>query len=198
MCRNSIYLILASLLLPAWLAGPAHASAAPVKELREVRTILPGVFSTAGGSGGMNSLDLGQIQVLCQEGYSTVYYLYAEKFSNPGLNDCGVNRIDYLLARFEGEHILPIFIRVKQVIEQGGGPVMAHCWNGRHASGAVAAKAFMQFCDWSADRAVEYWLLHAGSDGPAFKYVLQDIRSFAPYSDLKLNPEDQARLCPKI
>jgi len=195
-CRNSIYLALVSFLLPALLAGPDRASAQPVKELREVRTILPGVLTTAGGSGGMNSLDQGQIQVLCKEGYSTVYYLYAEKFSNPGLNDCGVNKTDYLLARFEGEHIRPIFTRVKQVVEQGGGPVMAHCWNGRHASGAVAAKAFMQFCDWSAERAVEYWLLHAGSDGPAFKFVIRDIRGFAPYSDLKLTTADQARLCP--
>lgn len=174
------------------MAIPAHAA----KALRQVHPVLNGVLTTAGGSGGMNSLNEGQIQELCEQGYSTVYYLYNEKFTNQGLNNCDVNKTDYLHARYEEDHIHTIFKRVKQVIETGDGPVLAHCWNGRHAAGAVAAKAFMQFCNWSAESAVEYWLKNAGSDGPSFKHVIRDIRAFTPYNDLRLTDEEQDRLCP--
>jgi hypothetical protein len=163
--------------------------------LRERRTVLNGVLVSAGGAGGQHSLADSTVNELCEEGFSTIFYLYPGKnFSNKGTHNCGGNTVDYVGGGFSGSGLKTVFKRVQQVADHGGGPVLVHCWNGRHAAGAVAAMALVQFCGWSGSQAESYWLKHA-IDGEGMA-VRKQIRNFQPYSEFGLSASQRASLCP--
>lgn len=169
----------------------AHAE----KDLRARHTVLKGVLVSAGGAGGEHSLEDSIVDKVCSEGFSTIYYLYSKNFSNKGTHSCGSNTVEYLHAGFEGEGLKPIFKRVQQVADNGGGPVLVHCWNGRHAAGAVAAFALQQFCGWSGKDAEAYWLKNA-IDGAGYKDLRKDIRNFEPSSEFGLSASQKSSICP--
>jgi hypothetical protein len=98
--------------------------------------------------------------------------------------------LDYLHASWENS-VDEIFSRVQQVLDHGGGPVLAHCYNGRHAAGAVAAKAYIQFCGWSTKDAVAWWKRESGNEA-GYDHVIRDIKAYKVSSRYSTN----SSLCP--
>jgi hypothetical protein len=185
------FTLLAALLLVIFVTNTAKAEG-----LRKRHAILKGVFYTAGGSGGNHSLTGDQIEDLCEEGFSTVYYLYPTNFSNRGINRCGSHQLNYLHTAWEGSGLRTIFARVVDVLNSGEGPVLAHCWNGRHAAGAVAAQGLIQFCGWSNERALDFWADNVGGDWRKYPHVISEINRFRPLPEFAISASQQAALCP--
>ena len=75
------------------------------------------------------------------------------------------------------------------------GLLYAHCWNGWHASGIIAALALKQFCGWSNDDAVAYWIRNTDGDSnyPDHK---QQIRDFVPLDKFKITDVEKNLICP--
>jgi hypothetical protein len=173
------------------LSLPAHAE----DGLRRKNVVLKGVLVSAGGPGGKSSLSDELVGQLCEQGYSTIFYLYNKNFTNKGTHSCGDNNLEYLHTDFQGKGLAPIFRRVQQVADHGGGPVLVHCWNGRHAAGAVAAFALQQFCGWSGKQAERYWLDNA-IDGEGYTDLRRAIRKFKPSGDFAFSSSQKASYCP--
>lgn len=171
--------------------------------LRAEMRVLQGALHRAGGSGGMNDLDTATLNNLCERGFRKVFYLYpSQKFRNQGTHTCTVNgetrRLDYVGGGFLPKTVKPILVEAARSAENGEGAVLAHCWNGWHASGEVAAYALMQLCNWSGDQAAKYWADNVGDKGnlPKYASIPKRIRSFVPFSDVRISDSAKARVCP--
>ena len=78
---------------------------------------------------------------------------------------------------------------------------MVHCMWGVHSSGAIAAMALVQFCDWSPSRAKAYWNQarnhapcgHAGCDA----WIDAKFSHFKPDPALAISAGQQQAICPK-
>ncbi|MCB0412568.1 MAG: hypothetical protein KDD22_08590 [Bdellovibrionales bacterium] len=168
-------------------------------KLRATEEVLKGVYTRAGGPGGKVSLSENLLEDLCKKGYGTAIYLYpTENFTTKGNHPCGKNTLAYVGGGFrKGAEFGPLE-KIYAAINGNGGPVVAHCWNGWHASGELAAKALMQFCDYSGQQAADYWAATIGDKGNLKKYgsILKRIKAFKPRTDLKISSSTQAQICP--
>jgi hypothetical protein len=181
-------------LLSALLAGHAQAAG-----LRSERTVLRGALIRAGGPGGQQDLPVDVINDLCERGISKAYYLYPSKnFRNKGVHSCSRGSMTYTGAGFQGRSVAPILADVARAATNGGGPVLVHCWNGWHAAGEVSAYALVQLCDWSGDRAAQYWASNIADKRNVSKYgsVLKRIRNFKPFAGIRISDGVKARVCP--
>jgi hypothetical protein len=166
--------------------------------LRYDMDVLPGLFVRAGGPGGKKSLPVGLLENLCAQGVGTVFYLYpSESFTTKGTYSCGNNQLAYKGSGFIGKASRPVLEAIASAAQNNGGPVVAHCWNGWHASGEVAAYALMQFCDWSGEQAAQYWADNIGDSGNLGKYksILKRIKNFEVFGDLKFNESQKNKYC---
>lgn len=178
--------------------GQVHA-----ESVRRLGAILPGLLYRSGGpkGTGAQSMSGGAVERLCDKGYSAVFYLYpTEKFRNKGQHNCGTGSTDYLASGYRQADARPAFERVYQAVNNGEGPVLVHCWNGRHASGEVAAYALKQFCGYSADDAVKYFIstLQSSERKSAqtkFKGIINRIKNFDPYEGLILTASQRSQYC---
>ena len=110
------------------------------------------------------------------------------------------NSLDYKKGR--SSHPQAIMEEIHAVIEQAGqGPVLVHCMWGVHSSGAIAAMALVQFCDWPESKAKAYWHKarnhapcgHAGCDA----WIDEKFGHFKPNPALAISAEQQSALCPR-
>lgn len=166
--------------------------------LRYEQEVLPGLFIRAGGPGGKKSLPIDLLEELCTKGYGSVFYLYpSESFNTKGNYSCGNHQLSYLGSGFMGKSARPVLEAVASAAQNNSGPVIAHCWNGWHASGEVAAYALMQFCDWSGEDAAQYWADNIGDKGNLGKYksILKRIKNFSVFSDLKFTEAQKTKYC---
>lgn len=186
------------LILSALLAS-FSLSAEATPGLRSEMTVLRGAFIRAGGPGGQKDLDKSALQALCEQGVSVVYYLYPSiNFRNKGSYNCGSNTLEYKGAGFMGKNVKPIMQDIARSAGSGAGPVLAHCWNGWHASGEVAAYALIQFCGWSGNQAAQYWANNIADKKNIGKYgsIMKRIAAFQGFSDIRLSEQERARICP--
>ena len=110
------------------------------------------------------------------------------KYENYWYNDLELNKeiLKIVHTKIKGEDVTPIY---------------AHCWNGWHASGLIAALALRQFCNVSPERAVSYWM--RGADGTAdntkaYDSLKRKIRNFTPSPSLTLTESERSLFCPSI
>jgi hypothetical protein len=174
-------------------------SAEATTGLRSEMTVLNGAFIRAGGAGGRNDLDRSSLEALCKKGVSVVYYLYPSiNFRNKGTINCGSNTLEYKGSGFMGKGVKPILRDIAVAASGGSGPVLAHCWNGWHASGEVAAYSLIQFCGWSGDQAAQYWANNIADKRNIGKYgsIMKRIAGFQPFSDIRLSEQQRSRICP--
>ena len=170
---------------------------APFHGIRDYREVMPGALYRGGANNGRAPLNQGELDALCDAGMGTAYYLYSTGFHGPTVIHCSKGDLDYSYQGWEGKGRAIVHQQIYNTIKSKGKPVFIHCWNGIHATGAVAATALMQFCGISAKQAVDYWKVGIA---PKLQYpsVIQNIESFQPNPKLELTPEEQATYCPKF
>lgn len=169
----------------------------PFHGIRDYREVMPGALYRGGAANGRAPLNQSELDALCNAGMGTAYYLYSTGLRGPSVTHCSKGDLDYSFEGWEGKGRAIIHQQIYNTIKTKGKPVFVHCWNGIHATGAVAATALMQFCGISAQQAVQYWKVGVA---PRVQYpsVIRNIESFQPNPKLLLTPEEQATYCPKF
>lgn len=180
---------------------------------RNLRVVLHGIYYRGGANNlynregkrdNMNPLPTTGIKNLCEEGFSEAIYLYPTNFSsapkstscvniNREINQASYKQISGLVEGNEKTLLTRIHEHIKGVHK---GPLYAHCWNGWHASGYVAAMALQQYCAWSPTRALEYWIKNTDGNSKGYESIQRRIKNFKPFADLKITAEEQALICP--
>lgn len=180
----------------------AFLSAAPAfagTQMRSRATVIKGALIRAGGPGGAQSAPASTIQGLCEEGVRKVFYLYPENnFNTRGTYRCSRGTTEYTGGAFRGPAVKGVLAEVLRSANEGGGPVLVHCWNGWHAAGEISALALIQFCDWSGQRAADYWVKGIQDKGNLGKYgsIINRIRNFQPIPGLRFSDSQKASRCP--
>ena len=144
--------------------GPAQAEMtarghAPSDGLAFFRPVLSGVLYRAGFSGGDRSrtgLTGAQRSALCEAGFSTARYIDFGKNTDYGTTRCGAGEMSY--APGKSTRPSEVMREIHAIIRNPDrGPMLVHCMWGVHSSGAISARALVQFCGWSEARAKAYW-----------------------------------------
>jgi hypothetical protein len=167
----------------------------PFHGIRDYRQVMPGVLYRGGANNGRGPLNQNELDALCEEGMGSAYYLYSTGFHGPSVIHCSKGDLSYRYQGWEGKGRAAIHQEIYDTIKSKGKPVFVHCWNGIHATGAVAATALMQFCGISSKQAVDYWKVGIA---PKVQYpsVIHDIQSFQSKPNLELTPEERDAYCP--
>jgi hypothetical protein len=165
--------------------------------IRDYREVMPGALYRGGANNGRGPLNQNELDALCDQGMGTAYYLYSTGFHGPSVIHCPKGDLDYSYEGWEGKGCAIVHQQIYKTIKSKGKPVFIHCWNGIHATGAVAATALMQFCGISSKQAVDYWKVGIA---PKLQYpsVIRNIQSFQQNPKLELTPEEQATYCPQF
>jgi hypothetical protein len=169
----------------------------PYHGIRDYREVMPGVLYRGGANNGRGPLNRAQLNALCEEGIGHAVYLYSTQFPGPMTINCSKGSLDYVFHGWAGRGRTAVHQEIYKAVKDKSKPVFVHCWNGIHATGAVAATALMQFCGMPAKTAVAYWKVGI-SPKLQYPHVIQDISNFHPDPALRLSPEEQAQYCPKF
>jgi hypothetical protein len=169
----------------------------PFHGIRDYREVMPGALYRGGANNGRGPLRKEQLNALCEAGFGTAIYLYKTGFSGPPTIQCSKGSMKYIYEGWEGAGRTVVDRDIYDTIKSKGKPVFVHCWNGIHATGAVAATALMQFCDVSPQKAVDYWKVGVA---PKVQYpsVIHNIEHFHPNQKLQLTSEEKAQYCPQF
>jgi hypothetical protein len=205
MLKRDLLLLFASLCFVCLLA-PVSVSAqqpkimqagTPFHGIRDYREVMPGALYRGGANNGRLPLRKEQLNALCEAGFGTAIYLYKTGFSGPSTIQCSKGSLKYIYEGWEGAGRAAVDQDIYDTIKNKGKPVFVHCWNGIHATGAVAATALMQFCGVSPQKAVEYWKVGVA---PKVQYpsVIHNIESFQPNLKLQLTSEEKDQYCPQF
>ncbi len=181
---------------------------------RNMRQVFPGLVYRGGANNryhktnrrdNRNPLPDDGLQNLCEEGFGTAIYLYDRNYDTaPKLTKCDSlrkdnNELKYLnLRAFRSAEMKTILQMVyENILDYRHGPMYLHCWNGWHASGQAAALSLMQFCGWSGQDAVKYWVKNAeGGSNDEYKVIRDRIRNFKAYPDYEISEEQAKSFCP--
>ena len=165
--------------------------------IRDYRQVMAGVLYRGGANNGRAPLRDDQLKALCEAGFGVAVYLYRTGFSGPSTFQCSKGSLRYITEGWEGRGRAAVNQQIYDVIQNKGKPIFIHCWNGIHATGAVAATALMQFCNTSPQEAVAYWKVGIA---PPVQYpsVIREIESFQRNPELELSPEQQKQFCPEF
>jgi hypothetical protein len=194
----SLFISIVCLLAPSNLLSqqsnimqPGH----PFRGIRDYREVMPGVLYRGGANNGHGPLKHDQLDALCEAGIGTAVYLYRTGFSGPSTIQCSKGSLDYIYEGWEGPGRSDVHQQIYNVIKGKRKPIFIHCWNGIHATGAVAATALMQFCKLPPQKAVEYWKVGVA---PRVQYpsVVRSIEVFQPNPKLELTTEERNEFCP--
>lgn len=173
---------------------------------RNMRSVLHGVMYRGGANNvyfspprdNRNPLTKTGLVNLCREGFGSSIYLYSTNFhtapktvyceSTPG-------EVDYLQIDpyNKTEKILDlVHKRIKGQLE---GPIYAHCWNGWHYSGLISAIALKQFCGYSSDQALSYWIRNTDGNSKGYESIKTKIKNFKPDPRFQITAEEQSAIC---
>ncbi|MGE3262580.1 MAG: hypothetical protein AB7K68_12435 [Bacteriovoracia bacterium] len=142
---------------------------------------------------------------LCEEGFTEAVYFYDTRYATAASKvSCRTyagkeNTLLYKqvspLRGHKQDLVILLGLIYRHVRDPALGPIYGHCWNGWHASGFVAAAALRQFCGFTAEEAMRYWILNTdgNSDYPRVKRL---VASFQPVPGLALSAEERTDLCP--
>lgn len=85
----------------------------------------------------------------------------------------------------------------ESIIDPSGGPVYVHCWNGWHASGLISAMALRQFCNYTLDQSVDYWVKNTDGHNKdkGYESFRLKIKKFEPFPEFKISEEQKKLIC---
>jgi hypothetical protein len=177
---------------------------------RNMRTILFGVAYRGGANNfyhktnkrnNSNPLPIDGLQHLANEGFSAAIYLYGTNFSSAPKLVISDNKKDtlryYQNSLSDRKQIKRVLLMVKEVIDNPQkGPIYLHCWNGWHQSGYISAMILMQFCGYTNQQAVEYWIANTDGNSKGYDKIKNLILEFEPFDDIKVDRELMKSICP--
>ncbi len=186
--------------------------------VRNFRMVLNGVLYRGGANNPFNKhkkrdvrnpLPEDGLKNLCQEGFHKVFYLYPTNYSsslNPvkciserARDPKDQNTMTHLqkspLGRDGQRFILKEIY--ESIIDPSGGPVYVHCWNGWHASGLISAMALRQFCNYTVDQSVDYWVKNTDGHNKdkGYESFRLKIKKFEPFPEFKISEEQKKLIC---
>lgn len=188
----------------------------PLYGTRNFRQVLRGVVFRGGANNSynkhfkrpnMNPLPPDGLANLCSEGFQSAVYLYTTNFDTADkLIACRNLHGEKIKLKYHQHTITNLDQAYKalrlvhqHLMDPKLGPIYLHCWNGWHSSGLISAYSLRQFCNWDAEKAVEYW--DRNTDGnntePGYESYRRRIRAFEPLKELKVSKEIQAKVCPQ-
>lgn len=179
--------------------------------VRNFRVVLHGVYYRGGANNkyhrtnkrpNMNPLPNDGLMNLCEEGFSKAIYFYDTNFNSaPKVTKCKNGTLNYeQLTAFEAQNEKKFLTMIFQKINQqsAASPIYAHCWNGWHASGLMAAQSLQQFCGLTPAQALAYWIKNTDGNSSGYDSIKKRITNFKPYSDLKISAEMKRKICPEV
>jgi hypothetical protein len=179
--------------------------------VRNMRAVLPGLLYRSGGNNlyhplssrhNYNPLSFQSVISLWEMGFDEVIYLYNFRYDslysgelNGYLNELGMKYTATVPVKERQVHA--ILNKVYAKTRSGSsGYVLIHCWNGWHMSGLIAAYALMQFCNYDADKAWNYWKYCTDGNFKGYEKLRDRVRSFKPYPELILTDAQKKLYCP--
>ncbi|MFN5181686.1 MAG: CotH kinase family protein [Bacteroidota bacterium] len=172
---------------------------------RNVRVVLKNLLYRGGNNHAgsyQNPLELKTIQELKDLNFSRAIYLYEKNFSH----EYPVSRIDSLRDSHFVYECSPVIDRkflsdfMKEIKEIAGSPdpklTYIHCWNGWHQSGRLSAMTLMQFCDFTPQMALKYWMKNTDGNYKGYKKVKESIVNFKRFDNLSFTSEQKLKYCP--
>ncbi len=159
-----------------------------VSDIVNLREVIPGVLYRSGKSIGnkFGPLSDASLVKLCKEGYSTAFYDY--KRGQDHNVPCGTNQVSLKIRpSLAGEkYVRDQLATIYTAIKQGLGPVITSCDAGHHASGYISAAALIQFCGYTNQQALAYWIKNTDGDSN-YPSVKAKVLAFRPYNDLLIS-----------
>ena len=175
---------------------------------RNMKTILYGIAYRGGANNyyhninkrdNQNPLPDDGLRNLNREGFSYAVYLYGKNWNTTQKQYVYKNdtlkyiQNSVMSKKTQMEIMAMIYDRIQ---EPSLGPIYLHCWNGWHQSGYVAAITLMQFCDYTAKEARQYWEKNTDGDYKKFENIKKMIAEFKPFNEYRILKETQAIICP--
>lgn len=150
-----------------------------------------------------NPLPLDGLFNLTEQGFSKAVYLYSKNFSKTDTLFISKNGKDtlryYQNSGNDSNGLRSLLEMVYQSIkEPDTGPVYLHCWNGWHQSGYIAAAILMQFCDFTNDMALDYWIENTDGASKGYENVKSRIKNFVPFDNMPVDKEIKSMICPCV
>lgn len=176
------------------------------KGLRNLRPVLGGVLYRSGGNNNYapfvsrandSPLSFQTLLNLRESGFRRAYYLYNSKFKESGwgeilpvLHSIGM---DYQSLVPKNDSTVSIILSdIYQSIKGNAqGAILVHCWNGWHMSGLISAYSLIQFCDFSVEKAWEYWKICTDGNYSGFSKVKTLITNFKPNPILQITDDEK-------
>lgn len=193
--------IFALFLTTSALADSLFQTGVSAHGLRDFREVMPNVLYRGGARTKQHDVNApmtgDQQEALCEQGIGDAFYLYSTGMNGPTVKSCANGQMNYAYKSWEGSGRDVVLRTIYNSIKNNGKPVFVHCWYGIHATGAVAALALRQFCDMSAETAVEYWKVGIAKQ-LQYQKVIDQIRAFQPNPSMHLTEEEKGRVCPRF
>lgn len=177
----------------SFLVGLLCFSLSAQAQIKNTQSVLGGALTRAGNKN-MKQLDDQQLAQLCEQGYSSAYFMY--EGAQARTVNCSRGSITYSSTSISSAP--QILQNVSSSLRGHGGKVFVHCYNGAHASGYVAAVAMKQFCGLSSDQAFAYWKKTLGGYdlSPKGKASIQKrIANYSVDASLTLSASERSQLC---
>jgi protein tyrosine/serine phosphatase len=175
-----------------------------------MRTILYGVAYRGGANNyyhkqnkreNKNPIPKDGMANLSAEGFSKVVYLYATNYAGADkyyVNSDSKDTLFYLQNSLsDRKKIKEVMLLIMDVINsKDKGPVYLHCWNGWHQSGFISAAILMQFCNYSNEDALKYWIKNTDGVTKGYDHIQKMIREFKKFDDIKIDESIKKEICP--
>lgn len=182
------------------LSAISHAG---IEGTKRFTPVLDGVMSFGGGKqvspkrDNRNPLQDHTLNRLCENGFSEAVYLYSTN-SNKMKRDTSCSQGNLSYRQMNWKNSDSIMKRIYDIaMSSNRGPIYIHCWNGLHASNAIASMSLIQFCGWSNDQAKNYWLEHSGERSFSnFRSVGKRIRDFRANPAYVVPASVKNQICP--
>lgn len=182
--------------------------------VRNFRVVLHGVYYRGGANnvynkidgirGNENPLQTGGLKNLCEEGFTNAIYLYPTNFSTAEKSATCKNfknetqNLKYEQISGLDKTTTPKFIqKVYDVIKgTAEGPIYGHCWNGWHSSGYVASALLKQFCGYTDQQALDYWIQNTDKNDQGYDSTKKMVTDFKPITKYQISKEESDLICP--
>lgn len=183
--------------------------------VRNFRSVLTGVYYRGGANNVYNRIEKRDnhnplqpmaLENLCKQNFGTALYFYktnADKMQKETLckttEDKKPNTLTYeqksaLDEKVQLEILKLVYEHIKNLDTH---PMYGHCWNGWHASGLMATLILRQFCNYSPEKALDYWMRNTDGNNKGFAKIKKRIKTFAPLPEYKIDAKVSELICPK-
>jgi hypothetical protein len=177
---------------------------------RNMRTILYGIAYRGGANNfyhkinkraNNNPLPEDGLQHLCNLGFTEAIYLYSKNFSTSKhlfYNKDSTHTLKYQMNTLNNKESLREVLEMvlERIKNPSLGPMYVHCWNGWHQAGYISAVILMQFCSFTNEEALKYWIANTDGNNKGYDNIKKKILDFVPFPDLKISKEIAKKICP--